>query len=501
MAHYSSFNLRIILTLTLGSLTYGYGSSVISNTLGQPGFLSYFDLPAHPSYAGAVNGLFSAGAVFGCATAAFMANRFGRKCTMNTSAAVCIIGGALQASSVDAAMFLVARFITGWGMGAMAVVIPIFQGELSPPASRGLLVGQHGSWAITGFAVAGWIGVGTYYSSNLSFQWRFPIAVQCLWPLVLILCSVWVPESPRWLLMQGRREDAWRIIAKLHSNPEADPDQVYAREEFYQMVKQAEMDSELWAREGGLKQLWTKRSYRTRMWMGFFTQYAAQSTGAMVVYNYMVTLYHDLGFTGGKVLMLGAAYVTVAAAANFLASVLMDHMGRVRLLLIGLAGCMVTLSLECAMFAQFGGTDDRVGNSLGVFFIFCYIFFYAAGIDATSYVYCSEIFPNHVRSEGMAWSMIGTFLSTILYLEVGPVALAAVKWKYYLLFISLTLIDIVVIWKLFPETKGLSLEEINGKFGDEVAVHLGEDKDRAREYRESDVVVETASVKKSCSTS
>ncbi|TFK56383.1 general substrate transporter [Heliocybe sulcata] len=455
MAHYSAFNLRIILTLTLGSLTYGYGLSVISNTIGQPGFLSYFNLTTNTSYenqiVGGVNGLFMAGGVFGCITAAWMSNRYGRKRTMNVSAAICIIGGALQTGSIDAAMFLVARFITGWGMGTMAVVIPIFQGEVSPPGSRGLFVGQHGSWIVTGYAIAGWIGVGTYYSSNPSFQWRFPIAVQCLWPLLLVLCSVWIPESPRWLLMQGRNNDAWQIVAKLHSSPEADPDQVYAREEFYQMVKQVEMDSQLWARGGGLKQLWTKPSYRTRMCMGFFTQYAAQSTGSMVVYNYIVTLYQDLGFTGAKVLMLGAAYVTLAAAANFMASVLMDHMGRVRLLLIGLTGCMITLSLECAMFAQFGGTNDHVGNSLGVFFIFCYIFFYAGGIDATSYVYCSEIFPNHVRSEGMAWSMIGTFLSTILYLEVGPVALATVKWKYYLLFICLTFINIVVIWKFFPE--------------------------------------------------
>lgn len=202
MAHYTAYNIRIILILTLGSLTYGYGLSVISNTIGQPGFLAYFNLAANATYAtqiiGAVNGIFSAGGAVGCVTVAWTSNRFGRKWSMNVGSVVCIVGGALQAGSIDAAMFIVARFITGWGMGMLAVLIPIYQAEVSPPGSRGLLVGQHGSWIVTGYAIAGWIGVGTYYSSNLSFQWRFPIAVQCLCPLLLLICSPWVPESPRW---------------------------------------------------------------------------------------------------------------------------------------------------------------------------------------------------------------------------------------------------------------------------------------------------------------
>lgn len=452
----------------------------MSNTLGEPGFLSYFNLATDSAYAsqviGAFNGVLSAGGALGCVTVAWTSKRYGRKWSMNASAVVAVIGGAIQTGSVNAAMLIFSRFVIGWGMGMMAVLIPIFQAEVSPPGSRGLLVGQHGTWICAGDAIAGWIGVGTYYSSDKSFQWRFPIAMQCFFPLLLLVCSPWVPESPRWLLLQGRKSSAWEIVAKLHSNTKSDPDGVYAREEFHQMAKQVEMDSELWIGGGGVKQLITRPSYRKRMWMGFFTQYAAQSTGAMVIYNYMVTLYEDLGLSGGKVLMLGAAYVTVASACNFVCSLVMDHIGRRRLLLLGLCGCMVMLSIECIMFSQFGGTNNHVGNSIGVFVIFCFIFFYAGGIDATSYVYCSEIFPTHVRSEGMAWSMIGTFLSTILYVGVGPLALAEVKWKYYLLFISLTAIDIAVIWRWFPETKGLSLEEINSKFGDEVAVRLN-DKD------------------------
>jgi MFS family permease len=74
---------------------------------------------------------------------------------------------------------------------------------IAPPNARGFLVGQHGSWLVFGYAVAGWVGVGTYYSSNPSFQWRFPIALSCAPPLALLLCSPWIPESPRWRTWQS----------------------------------------------------------------------------------------------------------------------------------------------------------------------------------------------------------------------------------------------------------------------------------------------------------
>lgn len=97
---------------------------------------------------------------------------------------------------------------------------------------------------------------------------------------------------------------------------------------------------------------------------------------------------------------------------------------------------------------------------------------YGCCIDATTFVYCSEIFPTHIRSRGLAFALSILFLSTIAYLEAAPTAFAQVGWKYYLLFIILTAINIPLVWYFFPETKGLSLEEIGGKFGDDVAVRI-----------------------------
>lgn len=97
---------------------------------------------------------------------------------------------------------------------------------------------------------------------------------------------------------------------------------------------------------------------------------------------------------------------------------------------------------------------------------------YGCCVDAITYVYCSEIFPSHIRARGVAFSLAVLFLTAMVYLEAAPTAFAQVGWKYYLVFLIVTAINIFVVWRFFPETKGLSLEEIGEVFGDHVAVQL-----------------------------
>ena len=131
---YSSYCLRVILILTLGSLTFGYGFSVISNTIGQPGFLSYFNLEnngaRNQAITGAINGIFCAGATFGALMVGWMCEARGRKETLYAASAINILGEALEAGSVNIGMFLASRFIAGWGIGSIVVLVPLYQSEL-----------------------------------------------------------------------------------------------------------------------------------------------------------------------------------------------------------------------------------------------------------------------------------------------------------------------------------------------------------------------------------
>lgn len=111
-------------------------------------------------------------------------------------------------------------------------------------------------------------------------------------------------------------------------------------------------------------------------------------------------------------------------------------------------------------------------------------------MDATSYVFCAEIFPTHIRARGLGFGVAILFLTVIVYLEAAPTAFAEVGWKYYLLFIILTAINVPIVWYLFPETTGLTLEEIGEKFGDEVAVYITGLTDDQRAELDQRIVIE-----------
>jgi MFS family permease len=167
--------------------------------------------------------------------------------------------------------------------------------------------------------------------------------------------------------------------------------------------------------------------------------------------------------------MLNAVYNTFCTIQNGICALIVDRVGRVRLLLTGVIGCAICLSLEAAMVARFSGTDNRVGNGFGVFFLFCFIGVYALCINATTYIYCGELFPTHIRNQGMAFSLMGQFLTTITFVEAAPTGFANIGWKFYLIFIALCCISSVVLYFFFPETKQMTLEEIGTFFKDEVA--------------------------------
>lgn len=144
----NSYNLWLVIFVAIGTISTAYGLAIIGSTVGQPNFYTYFNLaPAgEPGYdhttnmIGALNGVNSAGAFFGCWLNAWTAEKYGRKMSMMGGCVILIVGGALCAGAVDLAMFLVGRFIAGLGTGILACVVPMYQAEISTPETRGAMV-------------------------------------------------------------------------------------------------------------------------------------------------------------------------------------------------------------------------------------------------------------------------------------------------------------------------------------------------------------------------
>ncbi|KAK5057651.1 hypothetical protein LTR84_011652 [Exophiala bonariae] len=481
--HRSKFNVFIILLATLGSISYGYSSCIIATTLGQPSFITYMKLDLYSNAVqliGAINGLYQAGGLLGTLYVGLTGDRLGRRWAIFSASAITVVGGALQTGSVHVGMFMAARFITGLGIGALVTLIPLWQSEVAPPRTRGFLVGLHGVFILVGYSSASWVGVGFYFVNAEGSQFRPPLALQILPPLLLACAILYMPESPRWLMERDRGEECLAILRKIHADA-SDPHGEFAQREYNQIRQQITYEKALPTSWGSILEI---PSYRKRLFVGFGCMFFAQCTGTQVINNYGPLLYKNLGFSTANALIIQAGWITWGIIGNFINAVLLDRVGRKWLMSTvsskilmargdtdmtgGMVGCAVSLLLEIIMLALYQDTGDRAGNSAAVFFLFLHIGFYASSLDASTYVYASEIWPTHLRARGCAISVSGLFVSSLILLCAASDAFAAIGWRYYLVFLSMTVIGAVFFALVFPETRHKPLEEIAAAFGDEV---------------------------------
>ncbi|OAL36712.1 hypothetical protein AYO20_04044 [Fonsecaea nubica] len=445
----SAIRLLIVLFVALGSLTYGYSASIIATTLGQPSFIAYFELDTRSNatqLTGAINGLFQTGGLFGTLSCTKLPDWLGRRKALLLNAVITVIGGALQAGSVDIGMYIAMRFVTGWGIGGLVTLVPLYQSEIAPPRIRGWLVGMHGVLICVGYAAASWIGLGFYFVNASGAQWRLPLAIQCFPPLFLALGVLFLPESPRWLVDRDRVDEAYRSFKAVRAERTDDiiSDDLAIRAEFNLLQGQI-----LHERLEVLSfiDLWRKPSMRKRCIVGFLALFGCQGTATLVI--------NIFGFSGTILALIG----------------------------------------ECITVSIFQRTGDRGVAGAAVFFLFLHITFFSCCCDATSYIYAAEIFPTPVRAKGLAVSISGLFIATIIFLQAAPTAFANIGWKYYIVFIVVTSLITLTVLFWFPETKGLSLEDIGELFGDSIEPTQLDEKMQVQEETIEDLDAGTQSEK------
>ncbi|KAH0842641.1 MFS transporter, SP family, sugar:H+ symporter [Fonsecaea pedrosoi] len=401
-------------------------------------------------------------------------DRWGRKAAAAFCVVTSLIGGAGLTGSVNTTMFIIFRLIAGGGAWGFLTLIPVYVAELAPPKLRGFFVGLIGVFINVGYSIATYMGLAFYYvENNPGAQWRGPLGLALIFPAIHMLVVLWAPESPRYLLMKGQVEDAKRIVMDIHKVPN-DPDQEYARGEFYQMQKQAEFDRSL---APTYRAMFFKKSYRQRNLLACGFAFLGQSTAVLVINNYGPTLYGALGYGTVDQLKLQCGWITIGNFANLFGAVIIDRVGRRLLMLGGIFGCCLCLIIEAAIVANFASPVPTTPNlsalRAGVAMLYLFLLCYGCGVDVGGVVFYSEVFPNHIRARGVAMAICVTSLADLIYLQVAATAFANIGWKFFLVFIIISGLGGIVAFFVIPETKGLPLEEISAIFGDtdEVVVY------------------------------
>lgn len=455
------YNFGYILLLSviaaLGGFLFGYDEAVISGTVAEVS--KQFNLSA------LMKGWFVSsallGAIFGVLGGGALSDKFGRKRTMVTAAtlfAVSMVGCAFAPSFVTLVLF---RLVGGMGIGVASIVCPMYISEISVAKSRGMLVSLY-QLAVT-------IGVVGAYISNyyllhyaqgstcaeglfgyvfVEEWWRGMLGVGVVPSVIFLVAVLFIPESPRWLVLKGNTATATSIFSKIYN-------------EISDVKKQISETLEVSKSNAGSSSYASllKPGIRTAVIVGVCIAMLGQFMGVNAVLYYGPDIFKNAGLGQGDAFF----YQVIVGMANMLTTIgamfIIDRVGRKALVYYGVSGMIISLVLIAFYFM----CHDTMGISsiwLLVFFI-AYIVFCAGSICAIIFVILSEMYPLAVRGMAMSVAGLALWIATFLVGQLTPWLLeTATPAGTFIIFAVMCLPYMFIMWKYVPETTGKSLEEI-----------------------------------------
>jgi len=307
-----------------------------------------------------------------------------------------------------------------------------------------------------GTLIAYWIDYGCLYGPD-DFTWRFPIAFQCVFAMIVIVLMLNLPESPRWLLTHHHEDEAATILAGLSGLRRDDPEVLLQMTVIKDAVRKAGGGGKVPA-----KLLFTndRNQYFRRMVLGGSSQFMQQLSGCnAVIYYFPILCQQALGTDHNLALLLGGVNMVVYAIFATSSWVLIERVGRRKLFLIGTVGQMLAMVLTFACLIPSGG--EAVAPPGAAVGLFIYIAFFGATWLPLPWLYPAEVNPLKTRAKANAFSTINNWLWNFFIVMITPVLITSIGWGTYLFFAVLNALFIPVIYFFYPETAGRSLEEID----------------------------------------
>ncbi|KAI8630789.1 general substrate transporter [Xylariaceae sp. FL1651] len=405
---------------------------------------------------GVVVAVFVLGALVGALSCSWSGDRFGRRHVIFVGALCTLIGIVLEASAFSLSQFIVGRVVLGLGVGQLSSIVPVWQSETSGAKNRGQHVVLDGLFICLGYVLESFIDLGFFEYHHGPVTWRPPIAISTVFSLVLIGSVYSFPESPRWLLMKNKGEQARANLAVLRGLSEDSPEvglEIMGIEHSLETTRMtAAKLSDL------IKMGEDKLAYRFGLCI--LLQFYQQLSGSNLISVYATILFQqNLGLSSEISRVLSAGALLWKFLSSFLAFICIDRFGRRAVFIVsgfGMSACMVALAIA----TSFNKNNTSAQIAAGVF-IYLFNTFVPIGFLGANFLYCTEIAPLRLR---MAMSSISTanhWLWNFVVAMVTPVAINTIGWRYYIVFAAVGAVIPISVWTLFPETMGRSLEEID----------------------------------------
>jgi sugar porter (SP) family MFS transporter len=434
-----SRNLGVIITASLAGLLFGFDTVVISGV--TESVRSVFHLQPGSFWDGFAVASGLLGTFIGALVAGAPGDKYGSRDTLKAVGLMYVVSALGCAFCWNLESFYVFRFIGGLAIGASSVLAPVYISEIAPADRRGALTGLFQFNIVFGILVA--------YVSNFVVQqmsggadlWRLKLGIAAAPAIVFAVLMYTIPQSPRWLALRGRREEAKTNLALVGvANPEA-------------MLAEFDRAAEL-ARRNSAEKLFVA-AYRKPIVLAILLAMFNQLSGINAILYYLNDIFAAAGFTGWS----NALQAVAIGAANLIATVIalrfIDRIGRKKLLLTGAIGT------ACALVgvAIIMGTGEGRGLLLAMLIMF--ISFFAFSQGAVIWVYLAEIFPTAVRSRGQALGSATHWGMNAIIGQLFPMIALYTKALPFAFFAACMAVQFFVVLAIFPETRGVELESMD----------------------------------------
>ncbi|KAK6222906.1 hypothetical protein LQW54_000716 [Pestalotiopsis sp. IQ-011] len=423
--------------------------------------------------------LLLAGCIVGALCAGPISDRFGRRVTLGVTALFFNVGSAIQTGSHGSqALLLAGQAIGGVGVGAASMVVPLHVAEAAPPHIRGALVGIYEIGVSGGTLIGFRINYGL--STNLpatSTQWIISFAVQLIPGGLLMLGLPFIPESPRWLAKNSGQEACIRVLQKLRN---LTPDHPYLREEVDGIFRQLESEREFEDRSGRFSVFKEMRrpGNRQRLIIGVLMFIFMQMAGSNAINYYSPAIFASIGLTGSDTAFFATGiYGLVRFVAVIIAMIfVVDRFGRTRTLMIGggimaFAMWFIGAYIKIASPSTATNTAKHIdgGGYAAIVMIYIYAIGWCFSWAGVAWIYASEIFPLRIRSPCVAICVAIHWIMNFVIARSTPYMINNIKYGTYFLFATFMTIGIPWVYFCVPETKGLTLEDMDHLFGSGLA--------------------------------
>ncbi|ORY08487.1 general substrate transporter [Clohesyomyces aquaticus] len=466
---FSGRTMALCLCLLLGffgQTVNGFDGSLFGGLTANKTFLKKFDGASDGPWAALTSAMYQIGAVVALPFAGPVIDSLGRRMGMSTGAVLIILGtvvNGLTSTNGSNGQLKGGRFLLGFGVTIMSAAGPIYVVETAHPAFRSVITAYCNTfWFVGSILASGAVRGGLNLVGDAS--WTLPVWLQLVFPSLVLMFIWFAPESPRWLYVHGKREQAKATLTKWHGY--GNPDSAWVKLQLSEYEEYLELD-------GADKRWWDysalfkTRSSRYRMLCNICFSIFAQWAGNGVLTYFLPAVLKTAGFTEDvEQANINLAYACFQFAFALFGAAFVEKVGRRPMMLGSMAACCVMWSGMTIASSRFAASDQKNDAAakavLAMIFLFGAV--YSIGITPLQALYPVEVLSFEMRAKGMAFSALAVNAGGLLNQFAWPISLRNIGWHTYIVFTVWDVIQVIVWYFLLPETKKRTLEELDSVF-------------------------------------